>query len=491
AGVAGLYTTPAKIQAYAQAVTSGSALAAINGHVEGINSLGGIVQDEFGFLASFLLPLLGIALIAGTTRGEEESGRLETVLGGRIARYQPTLAALIVATVAILATSLLFATGLALVRIPPSGAILYSAALGCLALVFAGFAALLAQVVRQARGVFAWGLMALAVAYAVRGIGDTTKSWLTWLSPLGWAEKTAPFGAQRWWMLAVPAALSLAFGGAAVWLAARRDLGSAWMGGGAGPARATPLRRRPIGFAVWIHGPATAGWLAGGILLTGMMGALAHQFLGAVAGNAGLARAMGIGADHPVRGFIAVTQLYVAVIAGGYVIQAIGALRAEEAGGRLETRLAGTLSRVRWLAVHSVAVMVGLVLIVAISSAVLALATAWSVGDTGEIGAAMTAGLDYLPAELTFAGLALAVFGLWPRGWGLTWAAYAIATFIAFLGPGLKLARLVLDVAPTTHVGSPPQSTVDAGSLVMLALVALVLASVGFAGFRRRDIPRA
>ncbi|HEY2795473.1 MAG TPA: hypothetical protein VGJ28_24140, partial [Micromonosporaceae bacterium] len=47
AGVAGLYTTPAKIQAYAQAVTSGSALAAINGHVEGINSLGGIVQDEF------------------------------------------------------------------------------------------------------------------------------------------------------------------------------------------------------------------------------------------------------------------------------------------------------------------------------------------------------------------------------------------------------------------------------------------------------------
>ena len=112
AAVAGLYDTPAKIHTYAEAVTSGSALAAINGHVEGIDTLGGVIQDEFGFLASFLLPLLGIALIAGSTRREEESGRLEMILGGRIARHQPALAALVVATAAILATSVVFAAGL-------------------------------------------------------------------------------------------------------------------------------------------------------------------------------------------------------------------------------------------------------------------------------------------------------------------------------------------------------------------------------------------
>ena len=39
---------------------------------------------------------------------------------------------------------------------------------------------------------------------------------------------------------------------------------------------------------------------------------------------------------------------------------------------------------------------------------------------------------------------------------GLIWAAYAAATFIAFLGPGLKLAQWILDLAPTTHVGNPP-----------------------------------
>lgn len=491
AAVAGLYSTPAKIHAYAEAVTSGSALAAINGHVEGIDSLGGVIQDEFGFLASFLLPLLGIGLIAGSTRREEELGRLETILGGRIARHQPALAALAVATAAILVTSILFAAGLVLSGVPVSGSVLYSAALGALAFVFTGVAALLAQLVRHARGVYAWSLIVLAAAYVLRGVGDTGRNWLTWLSPLGWVEKAAPFGDQRWWVLAAPAVAGLASGGAAVWLAAGRDLGSALLPGGAGPARANWRRRRPIGFAAWIHRPATAGWLAGGILLTGMMGSLAQQFLDALAGNPALAKAMGIEGGRPLDGFVAVTQLYLAVIGAGYVIQAIGTLRAEEAEGRLEARLAGTLSRIRWLAAHSVVIAAGLVLIVVGSSLVLALSTVWSAGNTSEFGAIMTAGLDYLPAELVLAGLALALFGLRPRGFWLAWAGFAVVTFIALLGPGLKLAQWALDLAPTMHVGNPPLGTAEAGNLATLAMVAIALVLAGFMAFRHRDVPRA
>jgi ABC-2 type transport system permease protein len=200
---------------------------------------------------------------------------------------------------------------------------------------------------------------------------------------------------------------------------------------------------------------------------------------------------MGIEGGRPLDGFVAATQLYLAVIGSGYVVQAIGTLRAEEAEGRLEARLAGTLSRARWLVAHGAAIAAGLVLVVVGSSSVLALSTAWSVGSTDDIGAVMTAGLAYLPAELVLAGLALALFGLWPRGFGFTWAAYAVATFIALLGPGLKLAQWVLDLAPTTHVGNPPLSTVDAGSSATLAVVALALVLAGFIAFRRRDIPRA
>ncbi|MEP6800014.1 MAG: hypothetical protein ABI890_17785, partial [Lapillicoccus sp.] len=194
AGIVGLYDTPAKIHGYAAAVTSGNALAAINGKVEGIDSLGGVIQDEFGFMAAFLMPLLGISLVTRATRREEESGRLELLLGGRIARHQPALAALVWTGGTIVLTGVLFALGLAVFGVPVVAAVLYALSLGVLAFVFAALAALLAQLTRHARGIYTAALVVLAASYVLRGVGDVTSTWVTWLSPLGWAEKAAPFG---------------------------------------------------------------------------------------------------------------------------------------------------------------------------------------------------------------------------------------------------------------------------------------------------------
>ncbi|MGV8979067.1 MAG: ABC transporter permease [Cellulomonas sp.] len=490
ASVAALYDTPAKIHTYAAAVTAGNALLAINGRVEGIDSLGGVVADEFGFMAAFLLPLLGVSLVARTTRREEESGRLELLLGGRIARHQPPLAALLVATATIALTGALFAAGLIGFGVPVAGSILYAESLTCLAFVFAGVAALLAQLSQHARGVYTWSLMVLAASYVLRGVGDVTGTWITWLSPLGWAEKAAPFGDQRWWTLAIPLAVGLTLGGVALRLAAGRDLGSALVRRGGGPQRASARLRNPIGLAVWIHRPGTLGWLAGGVLLAGMMGALSSQLVDAMAGNPALATAIGIAHSRPTDGLVAAVQLYLAVIAAGYVVQAIGTLRAEEADGRLETRLSGTLSRPRWLGSHALVVLAGLLAIVLGSSLVLGLTTALSVGDLGALGATMGAGLAYLPAELVLAGLALAVYGVRPRLFAVAWASYAVMTFIAFLGPGLKLHQWALDMSPTTHVGKPPAGTIQFGALTVMAGIAAALAAVGFTAFRRRGVPQ-
>jgi polyether ionophore transport system permease protein len=490
AAVAGLYDTPAKIHSYAAAVTAGSALQAINGRVEGIDSLGGVVQDEFGFLASILLPLLGISLVTRATRREEEAGRVELLLAGRVARHQPALAALVAATGAILVTAALFALGLALTGIPMAGAVLYAASLAGLAFVFAGLTAALAQVALHGRSVYAGALLALAVSYVLRGAGDVTDSWVTWLSPLGWAEKAAPFGEQRWWALVLPVAVGVSLGAVAVLVAGRRDLGSALVRGRPGPARATPGLLTPTGFATRLHLPAVSGWLVTGLLFTAMMGSLAQQLIDAMTGNPALADAIGVSRDAPVDGFVATSQLYLAVLASGYAVQSVGALRAEEAAGRLEHRLSGTLSRARWFAAHTLVVVAGLLLLVGASSLTLAASAAWSLGSVESIMTILGAGLAYLPAELVLTGLGLALFGLRPRAYPLTWAAYGVVTFLAFLGPGLRLPQWVLDLAPTTHVGNPPVGTASTAGLTALTAVAISLGVLGLLGLRRRGIPQ-
>ncbi|HEX7716509.1 MAG TPA: hypothetical protein VF416_04410, partial [Marmoricola sp.] len=150
--ISGLYDTPAKITSYADAVTAGDAMVVINGRVAGVDSLGGIVANEFGFVASFAIPFMAVALMARMTRRAEELGRLEMLLAGRIGRSAPLVAALTITTIALGLVAATLAASLLAIGVPATAALLYSASMGALGLVFAGFAAVAAQLVEHARG---------------------------------------------------------------------------------------------------------------------------------------------------------------------------------------------------------------------------------------------------------------------------------------------------------------------------------------------------
>jgi ABC-2 type transport system permease protein len=48
--------------------------------------------------------------------------------------------------------------------------------------------------------------------------------WLTRIAPLGWARMVRPFAGERWWLLAVPAGVTLILASVAVALSERRDI---------------------------------------------------------------------------------------------------------------------------------------------------------------------------------------------------------------------------------------------------------------------------
>ena len=186
---------------------------------------------------------------------------------------------------------------------------------------------------------------------------------------------------------------------------------------------------------------------------------------------------------------LTMTVLIVALLGAAYVVQALGVLRAEETSGRLEASLSSSLGRGSWLGTQLVVVLAGLVAVLSVGGLALAVAAAWSTGDTvsGSVTEAVAASL---PAVLVLGGLALLLFGVLPAAQPVAWLLYGTAALLAYLGEPLQLSDAVLALSPFHHVGSPPQEDVDVASLVWLSGVALALTVVAFAGFRRRGIPQ-
>ena len=99
------------------------------------------------------------------------------------------------------------------------------------------------------------------------------------------------------------------------------------------------------------------------------------------------------------------------------------------------------------------------------------------------------AALAQLPPVLVLAGVAIAVFGRWPRACvPAAWTALGLVVVISLFGQALQLSRWVLDVSPFTHAPRLPGGPVHAAPLLWLCGVALALSAAGLAGLRRRDI---
>jgi ABC-2 type transport system permease protein len=486
--IKGLYDTPEKIHTYAAAVR-GDALMMINGKIAGIDSLGGIVANEFGFMASFAIPFMAVSLVARMTRKNEELGRLEAVLAGRIGRTTPLLAAILVATVAEVVTTAALFGSFAGAGVPVPDAALYSLSMGTLGLAFVAAAAVAAQLVEHTRGVYAIGLGAIVAAYLLRGVGDVQWSPLTWLSPLGWQEQSRAFGDQRWWPLLIPLVLFALLAAAALAIAFRRDVGSALIGVGAANPHASRFLRTPLGIALRTHRGSLLGWTAATVVVSATFGSVAQPLEDAIKGNPSLASAMGAAGTTGLDTVLAMTALILALIAAGYAIQAIGVLRAEETSGRLEARLSGDRSRWSWLSVQLAVVGIGIFVLSVAGGAVSAVTTSWSVGEN-VTGPVMRASVDFLPAVVFFGGLAVLVFTVVPRWGPVVWLVYAAGAVIAYLGDSLNMAEPVRELSPFHLIGNPPVEPVDAVDLILLSLLTLACLAAGYRGFRRRGIPQ-
>src|SRR5664279_2306828 len=117
---------------------------------------------------------------------------------------------------------MLVAAGLAALQTPVAAALATAAGLGLTGLVFTAVAGVTAQLTGNARPATGLAAAALGAAYLLRAVGDSSGhgvlSWLSWISPIGWAQQTGPYAGERWGVLVVPVVVAAVLGTAAVGL---------------------------------------------------------------------------------------------------------------------------------------------------------------------------------------------------------------------------------------------------------------------------------
>jgi len=497
-----LYATAALREAFASTVAHNPSLLSLYGPLFG-HSLGSLVAWRDAAVGGVGFGLMSIFIVVRHTRADEESGRLELVGSTAVGRHAALVSALLVACLANVAVGTLITVVAIALGLPATGTIAMTAAFTAGGLAFTGIAAVAAQVAQTGRTARGLASGILGAAFLLRAVGDSAGQggprWLTWLSPLGWNEVIRAFGSIRWWVLALPLGTALVLVATGAMLAVHRDYDAGMLPQRPGPPAAAAWLRSPLALAWRLQRAPLIAWVIGALIYGVVIGAAAkgigglltshevRKVIGNLGGQPGIANAYRAALTNA---YLAATMSFTGLIASGYAISTVLRLHSEESEQRADAVLATGTGRIAWGFSHLLIAVAGTLAILTTAGLGAGLGFVYRSGGGGaEIGRLVGAGVAQAPAALVMAGIAAALFGLWPgASTAGSWSALGIAVLMLLLGAILKLSHWVLDISPFQHLPKLPGSPVHAAPLVWLAVTALALGVAGLAGLRRRDL---
>src|SRR5579862_150420 len=193
------YATLSDRIGFAHSFANNKAVVLFYGKAYDLLTVGGYSAWRVGGTLAIFAAVFGMLAAVRALRAEEEAGRAELVLSAPIGRSTTFAAAL----TAIAATTVLLwlagFAGLLAGGLPAGGSAYLALAVASVIPVFAAVGALISQLAATKRMAIELGGAAVALSFLLRVIADTASgaSWVSWLTPLGWAEQLRPFTGAR------------------------------------------------------------------------------------------------------------------------------------------------------------------------------------------------------------------------------------------------------------------------------------------------------
>ncbi|GBF77912.1 hypothetical protein PA598K_06493 [Paenibacillus sp. 598K] len=455
-------------------------------------TVGAMTAHQMLLLTSIVAGLMGILLVARHTRGDEEEGRLELIRSLPVGRLSWLNATLIVQMGVFTLLALATGFGLAMLSIESidrEGSLLYGAVIGATGLVFAGVAALFAQLSDSSRGTVGYSIAILMIAYLVRAVGDVGNATLSWLSPLGWVSKAEVYSANHWGPVGLMSALALLLFIAANGLNAIRDLDKGLLPSTSGKTRASRFLQSPVGLVLRLQRTGLLVWAIGMYALGASYGSILGDLETFLQNNEMLSQMIGeIKGVTLTEQFIAMLMTVIALGATIPPMMAVNRLHGEEKKGRIEPLLVRAVSRSRLLGGYVVVGLLSGLLMNALATLGLWSAGQVSTADGLRLGAIYGAALAYYPAMLVMIGLSIFFVGCLPKLISLNWLYLLYSFIILYMGDLLQVPHWMEWITPFGFVPRIPMDDAAFLPLFLLVVIASALIVASFVGFRRRDI---
>ncbi len=487
-------STPADLANYAHTINTNPAELALYGPAYS-TELGSIGLWKAGPFFTFLA-IATILVLIRHTRAEEETGREELLASTRVGRYASLTAALLLTCGAALIAGLLAAVSIKGTGVPGGGALAFGLALAGSGIVFAGVAAVAAQLSTSARTARGIAFAVLATTFVLRAVGDVREadgpaSVFSWLSPQGWSLQVRPFAEDNFAVLLLHAVTAVVLIAIAYVLLGRRDLGAGLIAERPGPAAAGARLGGPFGLAWRLQRGTLIAWTVGlglyGLLIGSVVHGLGDQLGDSKAVKDILARLGGSRAMEDA--FLATGFMALGMFAGAYAISAALRLNTEENSQRAEVVLTGAVGRIRWAASHLVYALLGPVVALLVSSVIGGLVYGAAAHDIGgQLPRVVGAALVQMPMIWVLVGVTVLLFGWLPRWAPVAWGVFTAGIALFLLGSVSGMPHWVQDLNPYGHLPKVPAESFRAVPVVIMLVIAAALIAVGLFGFHRRDL---
>ncbi len=496
AGVAAQYQTMFQgsiAESGLQALTENPAIRILFGRPVALDDAGGFTVWRTG------LPVLALAsvwiLLAATriTRGEEDAGRWDLLLAGRLRTVDVVLRCLTAIAGSAVLIGVAVGAGLIVAGTNSTGATVYAAAILGVTLTFGTAGVLAAQIMptrSSAVGVVV-GLLGVGLLLRMLADGVPRLAWSAWTTPFGLTAKAAPYADNRVAPLLVLAGFPFVFAVTGLMIARHRDVGSGLVAVATRRPPRTTLLGSIGGFAARRAIRPTIGWAAGIAVYFLLVGALIASILEFFDKNprfAELAGAAGFAGLESANGFAAALFSLLAIPTGLYAATRLAGMVADEKARRWTPLFTTPTSRMR-LACTEIAVTTAGVLVLHAAAGLAIWTGSTLTGAPLGIGDALAGALNTAPIAWLSVGAASLAVGWLPSAVGAIGALPVAGGFLLnVITQSTGGPDWVVNLSPFVHLAAVPNAPPDWVAVAALTVIGAVLVALGLLGYSRRDL---